>query len=79
MFKDEKRCTVCGAKTVEGFLLDFQHGGQTATRWVEGKPKRMTTGVVAFSDRTNYHMSAFRCESCGHLEFYAVDAPVPTS
>lgn len=75
MFKDDKRCPICGSKTEEGFILDFTHGAQTATRWVKGKPKKTIMGVAAFSDRQNYHLSAYRCETCGHLEFYAIGPP----
>ena len=56
--------------------LDFYKENQTASRWVEGKPEKTFIGAVAFSDRQNYHISAFRCDHCGYLEFYAVDPKI---
>lgn len=76
MDQNEKLCAICGSKTEEGFILDFAHQGQTASRWVAGKPERMVSGVVAFSDRQNYHVAVFRCENCGHLEFFAIEPPI---
>ena len=80
MFKDERLFAICGAKTEEGYILDFTSGGQTASRWIVGKPEKTKgMGVAAFSDRQNHHISAFRCENCGHLEFYATDEVFKTS
>ena len=83
MLEDEKRCTVCGGKIEEGYILDIiqniffnitvaQH---KPPRWVKGKLEKTMWGNIAFSDRPNFYMGAFRCENCGHLEFYATGEP----
>ena len=75
MEKVQSRCAVCGGSMKEGFFLDFTKSSQTPTRWVEGKPDQTTLGYTAFSDRPNYHTSVFRCETCGHLELFAILDP----
>jgi hypothetical protein len=76
MEKNDRRCSICGGVMVEGFILDFYKENQTATRWVEGKPEKTFIGAVAFSDRQNYHITAFRCDRCSYLEFFAIEPQV---
>lgn len=71
----ETRCAVCGGLMKEGFFLDFTKNTQTPSRWVEGKPDDTVMGFTAFSDRPNYHTTAYRCENCGHLELFAIERP----
>ncbi len=69
----DDKCTKCGGRVEEGFMLDAMHGGYKAEEWVEGAPERSFWTGVKVSDRSRYKLRAFRCTKCGHLELYAPD------
>jgi len=75
MSDENKKCTVCGQKLDEGFLLDFGYGNQYPTRWIKGPPEKTYLGMVAWSDRENVGVRAFKCVICGHIELYGDAEP----
>jgi hypothetical protein len=65
-------CPVCGGAFEDGFMLDFGYWKyQYVSRWVEGAPEMMMSGVPAFDDRRNFAIDALRCTKCGYLSLFA--------
>jgi len=56
----------------EGYILDVVHGGVLPSIWVEGKPENSSWSGLKIEGKTKYLISAYRCEKCGFLKFYAV-------
>jgi len=78
METSEKKCALCDSKVEEGFILEFKwHMKETsASQWVQGEPEKTPViGAAAYTDRPRYHISAYRCEKCGHIELFAIDPP----
>ena len=64
-------CPKCKGQMEEGFMLDHTHGGYLAGKWIKGAPERSIWTGVKIKNREQRAVSAFRCVSCGYLEFYA--------
>jgi len=79
MSDENKKCTVCGQKLEDGFLLEFAVGTAFPVRWVKGAPEKTFSGVLSWTDRENFGVRAFKCVVCGHVELYADAKPWPTS
>jgi hypothetical protein len=65
-------CSKCNGPMTRGFVPDFfTHGATRVPGWQEGEPeKSFWCGTNA--DRSSIiPISAFRCDRCGFLEFYA--------
>lgn len=74
MENKDLKCPVCGGSFEDGFILDIAFGWgkwQCVSRWVEGKPKMLMSGVPAYTDRRNLNIDAARCTQCGHLALFA--------
>ncbi len=72
MIEKKINCPLCGGDFEEGFILDFGYWKyQYVSRWVEGEPKMMSSGVPAYSDRKCRYIDAKRCTGCGHLSLFA--------
>lgn len=59
----------------EGFVID--HGDmqiRTQQIWVSGKPESSFWSGLKTNDRERFYVLAYRCVSCGRLDFYA-DSP----
>ena len=68
----EKVCSKCGSKLVRGYIPDFSYGAVFTGAWVEGAPKSaFFTGTKIPKKSDKIPIGAFRCPSCGLLEFYA--------
>jgi hypothetical protein len=57
-----------------GVVLDALQAGQQMPRWVEGIPDQSLFGNLKLRDQRTFPVVAFRCERCGHLEFFAQPA-----
>ena len=68
---DQSRvCCKCDGQLVQGFVVDHTYGGIAAGEWGPGAPKSsFWTGTKRPAD--TLPIGAFRCLSCGYLEFYA--------
>jgi Domain of unknown function (DUF6487) len=70
----EKQCGKCGSRLEEGFIPDYGHLQivQPVT-WVEGKPQNSIWVGTRIGDRRQLDVAAYRCTSCGCIEFYALE------
>lgn len=66
-------CPRCRRGMERGFLLDREHGGYRAGEWVEGAPQRSFWTGVKTRGKERIPITAYRCEACGYLEFYATE------
>jgi|RhiMetdeSRZDD1v2_1073273.scaffolds.fasta_scaffold45104_5 predicted nucleic-acid-binding Zn-ribbon protein len=66
-------CPKCGGSIEQGFVADFTHGKSQSTQseWVGGEPERSFWFGLKLKERTVLPIVAYRCGSCGYLEFYA--------
>jgi hypothetical protein len=56
---------------VQGFIVDWTHGGTLVSNWFEGAPeKSFWRGTTATKDKC-VPVGTFRCSGCGFLESYA--------
>src|SRR5512138_1547409 len=66
-------CNECGGAMKRGFIVDRGHGSRPydAAYWLEGKPEKDFWVGLKTEGRQAFYITAFRCESCGFLKFYA--------
>lgn len=66
-------CRDCGGAMVQGFCADKGHGQSDVGYWYPGAAVRNLFYPMfgIRKPRSGLPVSAFRCEQCGHLEFYA--------
>ena len=70
---EEKTCSRCGADLKKGFFyvrssehpIFFNY-----VVWVEGEKKNITDFMGTNAVAPQYPVTPFKCESCGHIEFY---------
>lgn len=63
-------CCKCDGQLVQGFVVDHTYGGLAAGEWGPGAPiPSFWTGTKRPAE--TLPIGAFRCSSCGFLEFYA--------
>lgn len=68
------RCAKCAGIMEEGFVPDRGHFEIVQpARWVEGKPEKSFWTGTKTVDKREASISAYRCTSCGYLEFYAIE------
>ena len=75
---DTKKCSDCGGKMVEGFILDRTYGGQFVQRWLKGNPEKSAWTGVKAKGKECRAVETYRCVKCGLLQSYAnteVDPP----
>ena len=67
------KCLKCQGEMVQGFIPDQAHATKLVPYWVEGQPKRsfFTGDIKNIPVEGGIPIAAFRCHSCGYLEFYA--------
>ncbi len=84
MSEIKSKCPKCGSDMEEGFILEYKHETfgepRTTSEWIAGKPEKETwlgTNLgVKITDRRRLKVAAFRCVTCGFLEFYAPNQPL---
>jgi hypothetical protein len=59
----------------EGFVPDATHGSVAVSSWMEGPPEKSVWTGLKLSGRARSEISAWRCNRCGFIEFYAAAAP----
>ncbi len=67
-------CSECGGKMQTGYIAEtnvFNRRPFDVARWVEGKPDRSIWWGLSAKGKNQYYVSAYRCERCGFLKFYA--------
>jgi hypothetical protein len=71
----ELKCLRCNEPMEKGFVMDFAGSRGVPARWVVGEPQKTLMGEVAYTDRENKGIAAYRCRKCGHLELFANEEP----
>jgi hypothetical protein len=67
-------CSECGGKMQRGFVIDTAGAiGQLfeASYWIEGVREKNCWGVLKTKGKKKYYISAYRCERCNFMKFYA--------
>ena len=73
MSAKELRCPDCGGEMREGFVPEVSGAfanWKQQEMWVEGAHELWTSGNLK-TDRTQFPVTSYRCDSCGLLKFYA--------
>jgi hypothetical protein len=66
------RCPKCEGEMVRGFVPVFMQDRSLVSRWAMGVPRRsFWMGLKVVAEKDTVPIGAFRCASCGFLEFYA--------
>lgn len=56
----------------EGHVPDIGYGQVRQSQWVPGAAEtRRFIGGIKFKEKEQLPLTAFRCPSCGYVEFYA--------
>lgn len=55
----------------QGFIADNTVGGQFVSHWVPGAPRQSFWTGTKLPAEDLIPIGAYRCASCGYLEFYA--------
>jgi hypothetical protein len=70
MAERSSACWKCDGEMTQGFVVDKTHGGVAVGEWGPGAPTAsFWTGTKRPTE--SLPIGAFRCSSCGYLEFYA--------
>lgn len=71
MANQELKCPKCSGGMVQGFVPDFTHAHALVENWHEGQPKKSFWRRTKAPVDGGIPIGAFRCQTCGYLEFYA--------
>jgi hypothetical protein len=71
MSDEVKECPKCRGWLVRGFVPDHSHGVNYVGSWHEGSPKKSFWMRVKAPVSEGLPIGAYRCSTCGYLEFYA--------
>ena len=77
MIQSTLDCPKCHSTMERGYTLDQSHAAIFTGQWVQGTPKRSLMDLfggflIKSPNRKNrIPFGAYRCQSCGFLEFYA--------
>lgn len=67
-----QRCPKCDGQMEPGFLANsLPPFGNQLPQWAPGAPQRSFWSGIMVPEESCLPIGAFRCESCGYLEFYA--------
>jgi hypothetical protein len=72
-------CNECGGTMQRGFVVETRGSRgipYEAAYWLEGKPEKSFWGGLKTEERQSYYITAYRCENCGFLKFYAGPAAI---
>ncbi len=71
-------CPKCQGEMNQGHVLDNTYGGVLISSWQEGPPKTSFWGGLKIPKRyALLPLAAYRCQTCGYLEFYAREEFAP--
>ena len=73
------QCPKCAGSMTEGFVADATHGAIGVSSWVEGTPDKSVWTGVRLGNKRRAEIATWRCNRCGFLEHYAVQATDGTS
>lgn len=65
-------CPKCDRAMERGHVPDVTQGQVLQTRWSRGDPEsRRFFGGIRWTPAEQIPLAAYRCPSCGYVEFYA--------
>ena len=67
-------CGECGGSLQRGFIVEtagMNPRPYDASYWLEGKPEKHFIDGLKINEKKAYYITAYRCENCGFLKFYA--------
>lgn len=70
---ENKTCCKCNSPLDEGFLYVTNSDNPSLfnfVAWVKGEKEKLTTFMGPNANAPQYPVRVFRCEACGHLDFY---------
>ena len=66
------RCPKCDKLMDRGHIPDAAHGQILQSSWAPGEPEaRRFVGGIKYRADEVIPFSAYRCQACGYVEFYA--------
>jgi predicted nucleic-acid-binding Zn-ribbon protein len=63
-------CPKCGRSMEQGFVVDNGYKVRSVIHWARGAPQKSFWSGTKLPDVV-LPIGAFRCSSCGYLEFFA--------
>ncbi len=79
-----QKCS-CGGRLRLGFVPDFAERARYVSLFVGGRPQARKSllakmfkgfGIEDWDEDDVWMLSAYRCDACGRVEFFAVDPPI---
>ena len=65
-------CNECGGAMERGFVVEtFRSIPYDASYWIEGVREKSFWGHLKTRGKNSFYITAYRCERCGFLKFYA--------
>lgn len=78
--KNTPKCRTCSIELQKGFIPDYSHCATYQSKWVEGETGEpgsyffvKAPGIKHVKESEGISIEAYRCPTCGLLEFYARD------
>ena len=71
MANSPQQCSKCGSGMEQGFVLDNTYGARVVSQWAPGAPLKSFWSGTKLPYEDLIPIGAYRCSSCGYLEFYA--------
>ena len=71
---DLKNCSKCNSPLKEGFMYVRNNSDPSFFNfvvWVEGEKKDIVSKMGSNASSPQFPVTPFKCENCGHIEFYA--------
>jgi len=72
--EEVKMCSKCGSDLIKGFFYvrNSEHPVfYNYVVWVEGEKSKITSFMSTNASAPQYPVTPYKCEKCGHIEFYA--------
>jgi len=64
-------CPKCNGDMVQGFVADYSMAAALVASWHAGHPEKKLVGHTKAPRAEGVPIGAYRCQTCGFLEFYA--------
>jgi len=71
MMETPPKCPKCAGDMIRGVILDYTYGAIVVPHWHEGPPKKSFWFGASKPNSEGIPVAAFRCSSCGFVEFYS--------
>ena len=68
--QDARLCSRCEGRLVPGFIEDRTDSGSKVLTWIAGPAEKGFFGGAKVMFKNRYDVTAYICESCGHLDLF---------